>query len=244
MKHIFTLVFLLSTMVSLSAQRIYVVSAGICKYKNVNRLRNAENDARAIAKIYRTHTPNVTLLLGAQATHDRILQTMRTVFSQAKENDIVVFFFSGHGAKGGLCAYDSKRNTLVTYKEIQAVMKSCCSNNKQMLIDACYSGGLRSSSDPAANTVFNDANVMLFLSSRTNEISRENIYGSNGYFTQYLLKALKGGADANSDRIVTARELFDFVSSNVVRATAQNQHPVMWGRFSNDMHVINWNLKK
>ena len=86
--------------------------------------------------------------------------------------------------------------------------------------------------------------LMLFLSSRTNETSRENPYGRNGQFTRYLLRGLKGGADNNRNRIVEAKELFDFVAVNVAKATKGKQHPVMWGRFDNNMHVMNWNPKR
>ena len=66
-----------------------------------------------VAELYLTHTKQVTTLLGAQATHDRILSTLRSVFSKASEDDTVVFFFSGHGSKGGLCAYDTKNDKTI-----------------------------------------------------------------------------------------------------------------------------------
>lgn len=225
------------------AQRMYVVSVGICYYKYINGLRKTENDARSMAELYKTHTKDVSLLLGKDATHDKILSTLRSVFSHATDNDIVVFFFSGHGSKGGLCAYDTRKDNLVTYKEIQQVLKSCRANNKQLFIDACFSGGLRTQSSQVANNIFTDSNVMLFLSSRTNETSRENPWGKNGYYTQFLVKGIKGAADADKDRIITAKEIFDYVSSNVTTSTANHQHPVMWGKFSNDLHIMNWNKK-
>ncbi len=63
----------------------------------------------------------------------------------------------------------------------------------------------------------------------------------NGFFTFYLLAGLRGGADNNRDRIVTARELFEFVNPRVKEMTKDVQVPVMWGRFEHNMEVLNWN---
>ena len=37
----------------------------------------------------------------------------------------------------------------------------------------------------------------------------------NADFTQYLIKGLKGAADTDSDRIITAKEIFTYVSAKV-----------------------------
>lgn len=232
-------------------QNIYVVSVGIRNYKYINGLKNTENDAKNIAELYKTHTENIKLLLGEQATHDNILKTLNSFFSHASKNDIVVFFFSGHGSKGGLCAYDTKSdNTLLSYSELQRVMARCKAQNKQLFIDACFAGGLRNNRrHSVVKTKINPLmsqikGIMLFLSSRSDETSLENRWAGNGFFTQYLIKGLKGGADFNKDRIVTAKEIYTFVSSNVSVRTQKEQNPVMWGKFNDNMHILNWNPKK
>ncbi|MGM9693631.1 MAG: caspase domain-containing protein [Alloprevotella sp.] len=240
---------LLSTVPSL-ARTIYVVSVGICDYQHIRDLRKAENDAKAVAELYLTHTTHVTTLLGADATHDRILSTLRTVFSKASEDDTIVFFFSGHGSKGGLCAHDTKSaKTILTYGEVQRVIRACKAENKQLFIDACFSGGLRdhkkSSQATTARSPMSDTEgIMLFLSSRTGETSQENSWADNGFFTQYLVKGIKGAADSDGDRIITAKELFTFVSAKVSERTKKKQNPVMWGKFNDDMHIMNWNPKR
>ncbi len=237
--------------VSAGARNIYVVSVGICDYKYINDLKKTETDATNMANLYRTHTKNVKLLLGAQATHDNILSTLKSYFSTATDDDIVVFFFSGHGGKGGLCAYDTRStNTMVTYAEVQQAIRSCKANNKQLFIDACYSGGLRSEKKSATShlrkqsPLSNTEGVMLFLSSRTDETSQENRWSDNGFFTQYLIKGMKGAADANKDRIITAKEIFTYVSKKVSERTQNKQNPVMWGKFNDNMHIMNWNPKR
>lgn len=236
------LVFALSTFVPSSARSMYVVSVGIADYQFINDLEKTENDARCFAELYRTHTSHVRLLLGSSATHDAILAAMRETFALATADDVVVFFFSGHGTSGGLCPYDVNRSgNLLTYSEIMAVLRNCPAGNKQLFVDACFAGGLRVKSGHTAQSTFsNSEGVMLFLSSRKGEPSRENVRAANGYFTQHLIRGLKGGADADGDRIVEAREIFDFVSTRVAKDTKGKQHPVMWGKFNDDMRVMSW----
>ena len=81
---------------------------------------------------------------------------------------------------------------------------------------------------------------MLFLSSRSDETSIERRDMQNGFFTTYLQKGLRGAADVNKDRIITARELFNYVQKNVVSISNDRQHPVMWGKFSDNMPVMKW----
>lgn len=231
------------------AQNTYVVSVGISDYKYINDLRKTETDAKNFAELYRTKTDNVETLLGQQATHDNVLNTIRTYFSKAKENDIVVFYFSGHGTNGGLCAYETKSaKTAITYAEIQQAIRNCKAGEKLLFIDACFSGGLRQTPKDASQSNKNlhsqlkkTKGIMLFLSSRTEETSQENIWAPNGFYTQYLLMGLKGEADTNGDRIVTAKEIFTYVSGKVTERTSKRQNPVMWGNFDDDMQIMNWN---
>lgn len=44
--------------------------------------------------------------------------------------------------------------------------------------------------------------------------------------------------DADSNGIITAKELFTYVYQGVLNDSGQIQHPVMWGRFPNDMPII------
>ncbi|MDE6195103.1 MAG: caspase family protein [Muribaculaceae bacterium] len=53
------------------------------------------------------------LLLDSVATKEKIIMAMNKVYSKAKEDDIVIFFFSGHGFNGGFCAYDGIHTYLV-----------------------------------------------------------------------------------------------------------------------------------
>ncbi len=236
------LVILLAVCSSLNA-RTYLVAVGIADYsafpQKLNNLRLTTNDARSIVDLYSKNTSvDYAILLDEKATKERILRAIGKVFSKASENDIVVFFFSGHGYPGGFCAYDGK----LGYDEVRKGIAQTKSRNKMMFVDACRSGGMRVDESTAQNAISEakKANLMLFLSSRNNENSIEKRDMRNGFFTTYLQKGLKGNADADRDRVITARELFDFVHNGVSGISAGKQHPVMWGNFDDDMPVMKW----
>ncbi|MGM9817337.1 MAG: caspase domain-containing protein [Lepagella sp.] len=235
---------ILLTLPFVSNARVYLVSVGIADYsrfpsKKISNLNLTANDAKTMVNLYSTNTNvDYSLLLNEKATKDRIVRAIKKVFNMANKDDIVMFFFSGHGYSGGLCASDG----LLTYKEIRKAMAQCKCPNKIMMIDACRAGGLRvdDKKSQQATSDAKKASVMLFLSSRNNENSMERLDMKNGLFTNYLYKGLTGSADVNHDRVITAKELFDYVHENVAKASGGKQHPVMWGKFSNNMPVMKW----
>ena len=59
-------------------------------------------------------------------------------------------------------------------------------------------------------------------------------------FTIYLERGLRGGADTNLDKKLTAKEMYDFVHNGVIEMSRGEQHPVMWGNFNKNMVLIKW----
>ncbi|HYH85145.1 MAG TPA: hypothetical protein VEX60_06655, partial [Pyrinomonadaceae bacterium] len=67
----------------------------------------------------------------------------------------------------------------------------------------------------------------VLTSSDVNEVSAEDTRwgGGHGVFTWALLEGLKGKADANQDRFITAGELFGYVRNTVRIETRFKQNP-------------------
>ena len=215
--------------------KVYLVCVGIADYPGTeNDLRISDNDAKTIAKVFASAKhASVDILTNQQATQSALLSTMHASFMNASSEDAVILYFSGHGTPGALVCYDG----LLTYQHIFKMLKGCKAGRKMIIADACYAGKMRTGKQQSTN--YSSQNVMLFLSSRTKEMSRETQF-KNSLFTIFLERGLRGGADVNKDRIITARELYDFVHQGVVKASGNTQHPVMWGKFNNNMTVINW----
>lgn len=221
--------------------KVFLVSVGIADYPgNSMDLSLPAKDAQTITWLYSKNT-NIQYcqLLNHEATRANIISTMNRIFAKAGTNDIVVLFYSGHGYPGGFCAYDGN----LSYNTIRKSMAKSKCKNKMIFADACFSGKIRTNGSTTSNqelSAAKKANVMLFLSSRSNEASIERRNMANGFFTTYLQKGLRGGADTNKDRIITAKELFNYVHKNVINLSKGKQHPVMWGKFSDNMPVMIW----
>ena len=132
-------------------------------------------------------------------------------------------------------AYDGS----LSYDEVRNAMNESHCKNKMIFADACFSGKMRQGNRPVKEE-HKKSNVMLFLSSRDNETSIERRDMKNGFFTTCLVDALKGKADINRDRTITAEELFKYVSYHVKILSNNRQHPVMWGYFPDDMPILVW----
>ena len=230
-----------------STAKTYLLTVGISRYKNPgNNLKNPANDAKTIKWIFDQNGNSTTLmLLDHEATFKNVEQKMAYLFSQAKPQDTVIFYFSGHGQGGSFMCY----NGYLNYATILSIMKKSKAKRKMVFADACFAGKIREmkrkgkKGQPSGNSK-NNTEVFFFLSSRSNETSADRTMEhqdmKNGVFTTFLQRGLRGGADANKDRTVTAIELFRFVSNGVKSLTHDKQHPTAWGRFDNNMPIISW----
>ena len=215
--------------------KVYLVSVGIANYPGTkNDLRISDNDAKTIAKVFNaTKDATASILVNEEATLSALLSTMHSTFADAESEDAVILYFSGHGTPGAFVCYDG----LLSYQHIFKMLKGCKANRKMIIADACFSGRMRTTKQQSS--AYSSQSVMLFLSSRTNELSQETRF-QNSLFTIYLERGLRGGADVNKDRHITAREIYDFVHQGVIEASGGKQHPVMWGKFDNNMIIIKW----
>lgn len=219
--------------------KTYYLCVGIANYPGTrNDLTLPARDALTMQRLYQKQRPSEGYCLtNEQATSRAIVNVFETLCVKAQKDDEVIFFFSGHGADGVLLAYDNK----LSYTYLYDALSKTKASRKFVFIDACLSGKMRQS--PAMYQPTDkqkQTDVMFFLSSRSNEYSIEDRRLKNGFFTLYLERGMRGAADNDRNRVITAKELFGFVSQGVKAISNGRQHPVMWGRFSDAMAVITW----
>ena len=228
------------------AQKTYVVSVGLGKYENnwASPLSFATGDAKALAQFFKNNrNSEVFMLLNENATRDHILQVLKTKCDKATEKDEIIFVFSGHGFDGGVGGYNQNEFSYCT--EIQDIMKKSRAGRKVMFLGSCHSGSFtkkynsNQTSRGHGDYKSSKSNVMLYVSSRANESSWGIDGASRSFFMNRLLQGLKGSADVNKDRKVTARELFNYVNRWVLYDSDGIQHPQMYGKFNDDMVIVN-----
>jgi len=237
MKLLVSLLLFLACTIQIVQAKTYVICIGVSDYPGkYNDLRLSINDAESIKALYDKfgHT-EVVALYNSHATKSQVYYTMKKMYDKAREQDAIVFYFSGHGLPNGIVCYDG----VLSYHDINKVMMRSKAFTKFVFADACFSGKARTTFMRTANKSCKD--VIYFLSSRSNEQSSETLVGRNSLFTMYLEQGMKGRADINKDGIVTAKELFDFVRNGVINASKGQQHPVIWGNFDATKPILKLN---
>jgi hypothetical protein len=188
------------------------------------------------------------------ATTDAVRDALMRLLPKAAPNDLVFIYVASHGSpdpfepqKLYFLMNDTKvanmPGTGLGMFELQELLDHIVRAQRVVVfIDACHSAGVAGTKlvigrqlERLENNIFNlyasrlyrETGRAILTSSDVNEISEEgaNWGGGHGIFTWSLLEGLRGAADANRDHVVTAGELFGYVSSRVRKETNARQNP-------------------
>ena len=220
--------------------KMYAVVVGIADYQgSTSDLNYSDDDARIFYNHLKKAFPreiaagSATLLLDSKATKSTILNALRGAFSKATENDYVIFFFSGHGSNGAFVPYDLLSNSL-SHQEVKEAFKASSAKYKLCIADACFSGSVGSNNTSTGNydaaQNLRDARLAVLLSSSNQQTSMELGQLGQGLFSYWLMNGMRGAADLNKDKYVTAGELFVYTRNAVVKQSGGEQSPVVIGQ--------------
>lgn len=224
--------------------KTYVVVVGVDVQNSLHGI--PADVTKRTAQFYKyNQNAEVFLLLDKNATYNNVVSVMKKMFGKAVKGDAIVFVYNGHGyittswAAGGITMAGPKK--CLGYDEIKNIMKSSKASYKMAFVDACYSGGITYKNKSKVvrynhSNLKQDVNVMIYSSAPGNSPGYILTYG-NQYisFLDYCLQGMKGAADENNDKKVTARELFNWVNPRSIENL--EVHPQMWGKFDNNLVV-------
>lgn len=232
--------------------KIWAVIVGAARYSYMPTLRYTDDDAYQIFAFLKSPEGGalpdnqVRLLIDEDATRGNIIYAMRSIFMRADANDVVLFYFSGHGIEGSFLPidYDGNNNQLL-HTEVRDLLAASRAKHKMVIADACHSGGLLALKTPIhlqlekLYKAFEDSNggTALLMSSKGEEYSLEDGGLRSGVFSHFVIRGLKGEADQNADSIVNIQELFNFVYGRVRKYTANVQTPTMSGNYDPNMPI-------
>jgi len=237
--------------------KIWALVVGVGKYTSMPSLKFTDDDAFRFYSHLKSPEggaltdDQIEILVDEGATRDNILKTMRSLFLKADDNDVVLFYFSGHGLEGCFLPVDFDGfNNKLRHEEIREIFKQSKAKHKLCIADACHSGSLDyngsfASKGPAPVLVQRyyqafedtDGGIALLMSSKPEELSLEDHGLRQGVFTYYVLRGMKGSADTNGDYIVSIKELYTYVYAKVRDYTAGVQTPVLTGNYDDGMPV-------
>lgn len=223
----------------------YAIVVGINNYPGtVNDLLYAARDAIAMTNVltskYEFDSNNIQLITDEKATRSAIFGAVKALKSNIiTADDELVFFFSGHGAKGK--ADDGDRSNvdqsivvcneayngfdLIWDGELKALFEDFPTNRIIFIFDSCLSGGM---------SVLKGTDRVVNMACTANGLSYEGSWGDgHGQFTYYFaidgmgMKAANGTLDTDN---ATDEEAFDYAKENCVWQT-----PTIADTFSKDL---------
>ncbi len=236
MKRIFLMLLVVLISIGVNAQKTYALLAGVSNYGNEDaNLQNTTKDVKQLKRVLDKQGMVVVALTSRYATVSNMEKKLNAIIQLAQPEDKIIFFFSGHGDTGQMIAYGPVG---FSYRDLMKILSRAKTKEVFCFIDACMSGSVSSLEYDWADA---HKGLTFMMSSRANEYSMENNWVGHGYYTQALLKGLRGKADKNNDRRITMMELFRYVYNDVTartRSSKQVQHPVLIGPNSSHGSVI------
>lgn len=231
---------------------MYAVVVGIGAYTAMKTLNYTDDDAYQMYAFLKSpeggalNDNQLEILVDERATAVGIERALVDKLGRADADDIVVFYYSGHGVDGYFIPVDFDGvHNLLSHARVEQLFAASAARHKLIVADACHSGSLlaaRSSASSSTDRLYeafakSSGGTALLLSSRTEEVSLEASGLRSGVFSHYLMRGMKGEADADRDKIVTVTELFDFLYGRVRDYTGKRQTPVLSGEFDRRMPV-------
>ncbi len=224
---------------------LHVLSIGISDYADpaIGNLlfgaKDAEDFARAIggsaSEMYRKINTPVVLTNG-DATAIKIKTELNNLTRGVSQDDVVMLFFSGHGADENGDKYflssdavmDNLYSTAVNFDDIQRVMRILKDKLCKVIIfvDACHSGALYGTKDIENKVYEVPPGIIGFFSSTNDQKSLEKKEWGNGIFTRALLDGMSGNAKDKNGNINTL-DLGGYITKTVISETKNVQSPLI-----------------
>ena len=241
--------------------KVYAVIVGVSTYsqsqnnRGVRNLKYSDDDAYKMYEFLKSPNggklPNsqIKLLVNEDASLANVLFHTKNLYKQARRQDLILFYFSGHGGPNTFVGYDKN----ITHTEIKEILNNSLAKKKLCVADACHSGSLGQSSGSSRAASSSEMidnyyealastsdGIALFLSSKADEYSIEVSDFGQGVFTYYYIEGLKGYADNDGNGIITIQELYDYTRKEVENYTRESgnlQRPQLKGTFDHEMPV-------
>ena len=162
----------------------------------------------------------------------------------AKADDLIYLFFSGHGRTHNihknriyLLTYDFDPTNYMSgynYSDLLDMVKDSKAEHIVVFIDACKSGAVGIGKGNAEKPDFQDAlkerikefskNKIFLTSSTSEQVSYEYTEKEMGYFSYFLLEGLKGkAAEKKNPDFIDLSELFGYVEKEVFELTDKKE---------------------
>lgn len=201
---------------------------GISNYQQgLSALPSATRDAKALKQVLQHPDiggfaeTDITLL--SNQPQNKIADAIYSLFNNCSSDDLVLFYFSGHGVKdekGNLyIATPTTRTeqnkrvlpyTAISASFIKDQMTASSSKRQVVILDCCFSGAF------AKGLTLGNKSWAVLTSSDTVEYSYAPEPSELSIYTRYLVEGIKTGVgDLNNDGNISVDELYEYIKKKV-----------------------------
>jgi WD40 repeat protein len=233
----------------------YLIAIGINEYRNpALDLNYARADAEAFSKIIQDRSSGlfkkieIHELIDTAATKNNILSLMDELSRIVKPEDVLLFYYAGHGSMVGNKFFFIPTESVSLYQEdrlnqesiyaglVQEKLKNIPALKQIVILDACQSGGSTeilaqrgASEEKALAQLSRGSGVHVLAASGSEQFAAEVSELGHGVFTYIILDALQGSADgAPKDGNVTIYELKAYLNDQVPEITEKYKGTPQW----------------
>ena len=191
-------------------------------------------------------------------TRANILTALKAVADATEPDDLLLFYYSGHGdeenSESYLVTRDGRKlvlsDTAVSISRVKEIMEQAPARAKVIVLDACHSGadvggkGPQPMSAEFIRRVFEEAEGLAILAScKQGQLSYEWRAHGCSVFTHFLLEALTGEADREEKGFVTIQDANRHVTGGVKLWASQNdvsQTPTLQSAVAGDIILVRY----
>jgi len=167
---------------------------------------------------------HLELLTDAEASGRAILDKLTTISSGCSDDDLFIFFFSGHGERThneffllpvGADPADLK-NTAITTSDLRTALTQCRARGLLVILDCCRGAGFAESADRFFMTLGGNGFRLLLTASRADQPSFEFTSQKGTLFSKRLIEVLRGEVPLGEQPgVIYFTELFTYLSRKV-----------------------------
>ena len=191
-------------------------------------------------------------------TRDNILVALKAVADATEPDDLLLFYYSGHGDEDGgesyLVALNGQRlvlsDTAVRVSRVKEIMEEAPARAKVIVLDACHSGadiggkGPKPMSEEFIRRVFEEAEGLAILAScKQRQVSYEWQAQERSVYTHFMLEALEGKSDRDEKGFVTVQDASRHVTDGVKLWASQrnlSQTPTLQYSVAGDIILVRY----
>lgn len=213
----------------------WAIVIGVGEYEHLNvDTKYADDDARETGAYLEVlwGSDHVKALINSEVVKNGVVDAIYNwLIPNADEYDTVLFFIAGHGDCEYIKLFDSVEGSYdndIHYSEFADWLDILESENVVVIMDTCGSGSF-------AEGLAEKGQVTITCGTKCQKCWQEDTY-AHGVFSYYLLEALSDlyTVDVNRDGLVSAAELFDYISREVsyefgLYPPPSSQHPQILG---------------